>query len=50
MLDKVLETYKCLISGIEKMPGMSLEDAFSSSALASLKKEYEWLQKQTEIK
>jgi hypothetical protein len=44
MLDKVLETYKCLISGIEKMPGMSLEDAFSSSALASLKKEYAWLQ------
>lgn len=48
MLKDVLETYRCLISGCEKMPGMRLEDAFSDNALRSLKNEYKWLQQQAQ--
>jgi hypothetical protein len=43
MLNKVIETYRCLLSYRKRMPGMSLEDAFSSSAVEDLEKEYEWL-------
>ena len=43
MFDKVIETYRCLISCREKMPGMKLEDAFSFEALQIVKKEYAWL-------
>jgi len=48
MWKDVLETYRCLISCREKMPGMRLEDAFKSEngAVSALKKEYEWLQQQ----
>lgn len=42
--ESVLETYKCLISCCEKTPGMALEDAFSSEALDSIKREYKFLQ------
>jgi len=50
MMDSVIDTYKCLLSCREKMPGMKLEDAFKSEsgALDSLKKEYKWLLKQKE--
>lgn len=45
MMKNVIETYKCLISCREKMPGMKLEDAFKSSsgALQAIKDEHEWL-------
>ena len=43
MLEKVIETYKCLISCRESMPGMKLEDAFNPDALKDIKREYEWL-------
>ena len=45
MWKRVLETFSCLISGREKMPGMKFEDAFSPDALKSIKEEYEWLKK-----
>lgn len=43
MIKNILETYKSLISCRKKMPGMKLEDAFSTKALESIKEEYEWL-------
>lgn len=43
MLNKVIETYRCLLSCRKKMPGMRLEDAFSSQALRDLETEYGWL-------
>jgi hypothetical protein len=48
MWKHVLETYRCLISCREKMPGMRLEDVFKSEtgALASIKEEYAWLHQQ----
>lgn len=42
-LGAVLDTYKCLLSCRQKMPGMKLEDAFSPSAVEAMKKEQEWL-------
>ena len=45
MLDKIIETYRCLISCREKMPGMRLEDAFSDTALEQIKEEHEWLKR-----
>lgn len=47
-LDSVIETFKCLISCCEKMPGMKLEDAFNSEAFANMKEEYRWLLEQKE--
>ena len=47
MIDDIIETYRCLISCREKMPGMKLEDAFSAKAIADIKKEYGWLLKQS---
>lgn len=46
MWEKILETYRCLISCREKMPGMRLEDAFKAEngAVDSIRQEYEWLQ------
>jgi len=46
MITGILDTYRCLLSGIKTMPGMKLEDAFNSSAVASLKAEQAWLIKQ----
>lgn len=45
MWKDVLETYRCLISCREKMPGMPLEDAFTSGAVDAIKDEYAWLQR-----
>lgn len=44
MFDKILETYRCLLSCRKKMPGMSLEDAFNSEAVEDLEREYKWMQ------
>jgi len=43
MIDDIIETYRCLISCRKKMPGMSLEDAFSRAALEEIEKEFEYL-------
>lgn len=50
MIDKIIETYRCLISCCKKMPRMKLEDAFSSEALESLEKEHKWLLQEQEQK
>jgi hypothetical protein len=46
MLEKVLDTYKCLLSCCKKMPGMRLEDAFSAEAIREIELEYEWIKQQ----
>lgn len=46
MLDKVLETYRCILSCRKRMPGMKLEDALNSAAVAEMEQEYSWLQMQ----
>lgn len=48
MWKDVLETYRCLISNRKNLPGMKMEDALNSSALASMEKEFEWLKKKAE--
>jgi hypothetical protein len=47
MLQNILQTYNCLISARENLPGAKLEDVFSSDiALPEFKKEREWIKKQ----
>lgn len=48
MLDKVIDTYRCLLSCHKKMPGMKLEDAFNEEAMEQIEKEYKWLKDQKE--
>jgi hypothetical protein len=48
MMDEVLETYRCLLSCRNTMPGMRLEEAFSTDAVKSIEKEYEWLKQLSE--
>ena len=42
-LKEVIDTYKCLLSCRKKLPGMSLDSAFSNRAVTELEKEQEWL-------
>ena len=42
-LEAVLDTYKCLLSCRQKLPGMKMEDAFSLGAVEAMKKEQAWL-------
>ena len=42
-IDSVLETYRCILSCRRNIPGMRLEDAFSSDAVRSIEREFEWL-------
>jgi len=44
--ERVLETYRCLLSCRKKLPGMSLESAFNTEAVRDLEEEYAWLQQQ----
>ena len=48
MLNKVLETYQCLISCRKNMPRMKLEDAFKDNAVKDLEAEFEWLKQEAE--
>ena len=45
MLDRVIETYNCILSCRKKMPGMSLESAIDTNAVRQIEKELEWLKK-----
>ena len=42
-LDDIIQTYRCLISCRDTMPGMALEEAFSYDAMVSVKDELVWL-------
>jgi len=43
MLNKVIDTYECLISCREKLPGTQLEDVFTPETIDDLKNELEFL-------
>lgn len=49
MWQDVLETYRCLLSCRKNLPGMRIEDAFKTETIASLEKEYAWLQQQATL-
>lgn len=43
MFEKILETYRYLISCRKKMPGMKLEEIFNEEAVKDFEREYKWL-------
>lgn len=42
-LNDIIDTYKCLISCRDTLPGMPIEEAFSYDAMVSVKAELVWL-------